>query len=343
MIRKALVVAAAGVFVAAASFSIAQDRPASVEANAAAQIAKPAGAHPVRLMTYNVENWNFTFLPRAVLATTQPGLPDNVVEVLKNSKTKADEENWEVARTILDVQPDVWVLQEGCKQDDLEYFNKSFLGSYFETVHIFPSNDTRGQNIGILIRPGFKVLKIEESFKDEPDTNDVNPISDKLFARGPGFALIEAPNGTQFWVGTNHEKSKSNDSVAISKWRNAEAVRVNGIINELSAKGPKPVFFLGDMNDELGLQEFEQEAGGSGTDLIAGSGDKELTVLTRKLAESGAISYGGYRAKRHQSFIDHAFATPDAAKWVTNVNVFRGDLADVSSDHYPVYVDLNLP
>lgn len=317
-------------------------RPA-VEPGPGAQVPKPAGKNALRIMTYNVENWNHTFMPRAVLATTRPGLPEDVVEVLQNARRKADEENWEVARTIIDVQPDIWVMQEGCKADDLNYFNTQFLGGYFETVHVFKTNTERDQNTGILVRPGFKVLEFKEDYYNEPDKNQVNPLFDKLFARGPGFALIQAPNGTKFWVGTNHEKSKSGNSLEVTKWRNAEARRVNEIINELSNKGPKQVFFLGDMNDELGFQEFEQEAGGSGTDLIAGKGKGELTVLTKKLADSGAISYGGYRSGRNRSFIDHAFATPDAAKWVTDVKVFRSDLADVASDHYPVYVDVSLP
>jgi endonuclease/exonuclease/phosphatase family metal-dependent hydrolase len=350
MIRKALMAASAGVLVVTASLSAQNRTPerpprvsTAVEPGLGAQIPKPTGKNAIRLMTYNVENWNHTFLPRAVLATTRPGLPDDVVEVLKNADKKKDEELWEVARTVIDVQPDIWVMQEGCKAADLNYFNTQFLGGYFETVHVFATNTERDQNTGILIRPGFKVLEFREDYHNEPDKDHVNPLFDKLFARGPGFALIQAPDGTKFWVGTNHEKSKSGNSVEVTKWRNAEGRRVNEIINELSDKGPKQVFFLGDMNDELGYQEYEQEAGGSGTDLIAGKGKGELTVLTKKLAESGAISFGGYRRSQYRSFIDHAFATPEAAKWVTNVSVFRGDLADVASDHYPVYVDVNVP
>lgn len=379
MIRKALIAATAGVFLATATFNISsgQDRPRNnrtqgqqqqgqqpqgqqsqderprgerpqnarppVAPGEGQQVPKPAGRNAARIMTYNIENWRNTFAPRKVMMTTQPGLPQNVVEVLDNARRKADEENWEAARTVMDVQPDIWVFQEGCDADDLNYFNTQFLGGYFETVHIFKTNTERGQNTGILCRPGFKVLEFREDYHDEPDPKDENPIFDKLFARGPGFAKIQSPSGTQFWVGTNHGKSKSGNSVAVTKWRNAEARRTNEIINELSAKGPKHVFFLGDMNDELGTQEFEQEAGGSAIDLIAGKGNGELAVITKKLADSGAISYGGYRAGRHKSFIDHAFATPEAAKWVKNVNVFRADLADVASDHYPVYFDIVMP
>jgi hypothetical protein len=333
------IVAAACVWTLTAVAQDAQPRRGPVpEPGPGMQVAKPAGT--IRLMTYNVENWRLIFQPRKVLMTTQPGLPEDVVDVVKRARSKADEENWEAARTILNVQPDIWVFQEGCEADDLNFFNTQFLGGYFETVHVFKTNTERGQNTGILCRPGFKVLQFKEGYADEPDVNDVNPYTDKLFARGPGFALIRAPDGSTFWVGTNHGKSKGGNSVEVTKWRNAEAARTNQIINDLRKAGPPQVFFLGDMNDELGVQEFEQEAGGSAIELTAGKGNGQLVVLTKKLSEDGEISFGGYRSGRYRSFIDHAFATPEAARWVKAVDVFREDLADVASDHYPVYVDV---
>ena len=347
MIRKALIATTTGVLIATVSFTSAQTRPATqrpmVEPGPGMQLPKPAGKNAVRIMTYNIENWRYNFLAFKVSKTTQPTWDADALDLIARERKEDEEENWEAARTIINVQPDIWVFQEGCDIADLNYFNTQFLGGYFETVHVFKTNTEREQNTGILCRPGYKVLEFREDYHNEPDTKDENPLFDKLFARGPGFAKIQAPNGTQFWVGTNHAKSKSGNSVEVTKWRNAEARRMNEIVNELSAKGPKAVFFLGDMNDEIGYQEYEQEAGGSAIELIAGKGKGELTILTKRLAESGAVSFGGYRSARYRSFIDHAFATPDAAKWVSNVNVFKGDLADVASDHYPVYVDVNVP
>lgn len=302
------------------------------------------GPDSLRIMTMNVEWWRNVFLPKHVLATTRKGLPDDVVEVMKNARADADEENWEIARNVLSVQPDVWVFQEGCEAEDLNWFNTQMLRGYFETVHVFKTNSERGQNTGILVRKGFKVLEFREDYHNEPDTEHVSTYGEgKLFARGPGFAKIQAPNGNTFWVGTNHTKSKSGNSVAVTKWRLAESKRTNQIIADLRKSGPAPVFFLGDMNDELGFQEFEQEAGGSTIEATAGSGENGLLVLTKKLAESGAISYHGRRQGRHKSFIDHAFATPEAAAWVKNVYVFTGALAEVASDHFPVVVEATIP
>jgi endonuclease/exonuclease/phosphatase family metal-dependent hydrolase len=299
-----------------------------------------AAGQTVRIMTYNVENFRQNFLAFQVNKTTQPNWPPAALELIARERREDDEENWEVARTITDVSPDIWLLQEGCDKSDLEYFNREFLKGYFETVHVFKTNTDRVQNTAILLKPGFKVLEYKEDYHDEPDTGDVNPLFDKLFARGPGFALVQAPDGSKFWVGTNHAKSKAGDNgVPVTQWRNAEAVRTNQIINELRKAGPKEVFFLGDMNDELGMDQYEKEVGASAIELIGGKGDTALEILTKPLVDRGEISYGGYRRGDHRSFIDHAFATPEAAKWVQSVYVFRGDLADVASDHFPVVVD----
>lgn len=350
MIRR-LLAACALVTIATTSFAQEANDDRAAEAAdapkpAAVAAVAPGTPVPLRIMTMNTEWWVNVFLPKKVLATTRsikPPLPEDVIEVLKNARAASDEENWEIARNILAVQPDVMVFQEGCAIEDLTWFNNQMLRNYFEAVHVFKTNDERGQNTGILVKAGFKVLEFREDYHNEPDTNDVNPRGDKLFARGPGFAKIKAPNGTEFWVGTNHTKSKSGNSVEVTKWRIAESRRTNQIIAELKKAGPAPVFFLGDMNDELGYQEFEQEAGGSSVEATAGTGADALLVLTKSLAESGAISYHGGRAGRHHSFIDHAFATPEAAKWVKEVHVFNGELADVASDHYPVVVNAVVP
>ena len=341
MIRRVCIaVALIGIVTSRATAQEAADDAAAAPA---AAVVAPGTPVPLRIMTMNTEWWVNVFLPKHVLATTRPGLPADVVEVLKNARADADEQNWEIARNILAIRPDVMVFQEGCAADDLEWFNRQMLRGYFGSLHVFKTNDERGQNTGILVKPGFKVLEFREAYHDEPDPNDVNPRSDKLFARGPGFAKIKAPNGTEFWLGTNHTKSKSGNGVAVTRWRIAESKRTNQIIAELRKAGPAPVFFLGDMNDELGYQEFEQEAGGSSVEATAGTGPDALLVLTKKIADEGAVSYHGGRAGRFRSFIDHAFATPEAARWVRDVHVFNGELADVASDHYPVVIDAVVP
>jgi endonuclease/exonuclease/phosphatase (EEP) superfamily protein YafD len=299
----------------------------------------------VRVMTYNVENWRNSFQAFKLQQQIKdnPNWPPEFVDLIERERREDDEENWEVARVIQQLQPDIWLLQEGPEQGDLNYFNTQpwLLNGYFETIHVFPSNSNRGQTIAILARPGLKVVEYREDYHKEPDTAGVNTEkTGLLFARGPAFALIETADGARFWVGTNHQKSKSGNSVDVTKWRNAEATRTHQIIQELRKTGPAQVIFTGDLNDEAGYQEFEQEAGGSAIDLLVGAGPDALVLATKPLDDAGKISYHGQSRGRNRSFIDHAIVTPEMSAWVKQVGVGQGDIETVASDHFPVLIDV---
>lgn len=305
------------------------------------------GADTITVGTYNIENFRQHFLARQV-AKAKPGdkISDEetrklVADMLQELRNANDEDSWEAAQVILDPKfsPDILVIQEGCAQDELEEFNKKWLNNLYETVIVFPGNSGRGQTIGLLAKPGFKVLARKDSYYQEPDTV-ANERGEKLFARGPAFALIESPAGYRFWVGTTHQKSKSGNNVEVTKWRNREAIRTQQIIKELEREGPADVILLGDMNDELGIQQFEMEGGGDTVANLLGAPDDGLVLVTRPLADASVNSYTGYWRTDHRSFIDHVIVTRSMQDQVAEVNVFRNDFTAVSSDHLPVYVKI---
>ncbi|HQY88152.1 MAG TPA: hypothetical protein PK402_05810 [Tepidisphaeraceae bacterium] len=317
-------------------------------ANEAATVNVAQAGEQVRIVSYNIENWreNFQAAKLKKMAATQPSWPQEFLDLIQRELKEDDIENWEVARTVLhpEVNADILLIQEGCNQTDLNQFNLRFLQSSYDYVHTFPTNTGRDQHVGIMVKKGFKVLEVREDYYNLPKPEGVVTRGDKLFARGPGFVLIETPSGHKFWVGTNHQKSKAlsegETDIEVAQWRLAEAKMTNQIINELKKEGPAEVYFAGDMNDELGLQKFEEEAGGSAIEAIGGQGENALTILTQKLSDEGVISFTGYRSSRYRSMIDHAFATPEGLKHVEKVFVFDGDLAEVASDHLPVVVQL---
>ncbi len=304
--------------------------------------ASQAKAEEVRIATYNIENWQYRFDADKLekRAATQPSWPQEFLDLIAREKRENFKDNWGAQLVLEDpaVNADVLVIQEGPELADLEYFNRTFLNKMYETIHVFATNTGRIQNTAIFLKPGFSVVEIREAYHLEPDKDDVNPLTDLLFARGPAFVRIKSPGGKEFWVGTNHFKSKSGNSVEVTKWRNAESKRANEIIKEIaSTSGVADVVFLGDINDELGNQEFELEAGGSGADLL-GEG---LVTLTKPLVDKGEISFGGYRSTRFRSFIDHVYATPSAAAKVKSVSVVTTPFARINSDHYPVVAVFN--
>lgn len=327
-----------------------------------------AGAETITVTTYNVEHFADHFTARHAAtqkaadrkaAGTKAQKPTEDEKELTDFIKKAnDEDNWEVAETILDpkVNPDIIVFQECCNQTDLDYFNHHWLKDAYEKVTVFPSNTERDQNVAMMIKPGFKVLETKDDYYKEPDPvkkqivikrkGEPDQIDDSpnLFARGPAFVKIQSPGGYVFWVGTNHMKSKYGNNGGVTAWRNREAVRIHQIMVDLTKTGPSDMVFLGDCNDENGLDgEYEKDNGGDTIGNLLGPESDGFVLETRPLLARGEISFGGYSRPDHRSFIDHVFASPTMAKNVKDVSVFQDHLASAASDHYPVTVKIQAP
>jgi endonuclease/exonuclease/phosphatase family metal-dependent hydrolase len=302
----------------------------------------PSTAESITLATYNVEHFETHFdayrLSRTPEGRQATGL---LKDLLDAERVQNDEDNWEVAQVITDpaFDPDVLVVQEGCTQSNLEYFNKRWLRSAYATVIVFPSNTDRNQHLGLLLKPGFKVIERRDRYHLEKDPVKKD-LTDRLFARGPAFVLVQTPGGYRLWVGVTHQKSKSDNSVDVTQWRNREARRTHEIMRELAKAGSDDVILLGDMNDELGVGEFEAEGGGDTIANLVGPAEHQFVLVTEALAKSGEISFGGYWNPKYRSFIDHVVATPAMKDQIEKAEVFRGSLAASASDHYPVVVKI---
>ena len=315
-----------------------------------------AWAEDITVATYNVELFDHHFM--AHHASTQPIAKEPAAqEILAELRKKNDEDNWETAQVILDPKfnPDILVLEEACDQDDLRFFNRRWLNDAYETAITFPTNSDRHQNLDLLMKKDFKILERKDKYYLEPDPVG-NARGSRLFARGPAFVKVKTPGGYVFWVGVTHMKSKRYDNDAISsqgneeevrkgrievtKWRNREAIRTHQIIKELEKAGPKDVLLLGDMNDSLGMDEYEPQGGGDAIMNLVGPPADGLVLLTRPLAEQHQNSFNGYWRDRFRELIDHAICTPSMKHEVVDVKVFQDNFTAVSSDHFPVMVKL---
>jgi hypothetical protein len=309
-------------------------------------------AEEIRIATYNIENWRTRFDTRALLewAKTQPK-SEQLDLLIRTERNQDDEDNWEIGETIKKVDADILLFQEGCAQDDLDYFNKRWLGGMYATAKVLPSNTDRDQHIGILLKPGFEIVETKADYHKEIDTvakdwlkeddgeeAGVMVKENRLFARGPAFVKVKSPGGYVFWVGTNHQKSKSGNNADVAAWRLRESKRTHEIIRELAQDGTD-VVFGGDMNDEIGIQQFEQEAGGDAIAAIVGE-DKSVILATQPLVDRNIISFGGYMRDRYRSLIDHIFVSASLKDRMTNVSVYQEGLAAAASDHYPVVLTI---
>jgi endonuclease/exonuclease/phosphatase family metal-dependent hydrolase len=323
------------------------------------------GAEEITLGTYNIEYFDRHFLAHRL--ANQPFASEGAgKEALDELRKKNDEDNWETAQVILDPKfnPDILVVEEGCDQQDLEFFNRRWLSNRFQTVIQFPSNTERRQHLNLLMRPGYKILERRDQYYLEPDPVG-NERGSRLFARGPVFVKVQTPGGYQFWVGLTHMKSKSvgaaeGDSAAprtgdesrvetpqtrqrkvdATKWRNREAARTHQIIKELEKAGPADVILLGDMNDSLGNDAYEGEGGGDAISNLVGSAEDGLILATRPLAEAKRHSFNGYWRTGFRELIDHVIVTRSMKDQLLEVRIIDTGFAPVASDHFPVLVKI---
>jgi endonuclease/exonuclease/phosphatase family metal-dependent hydrolase len=308
--------------------------------------ALPAAAEETfTVATWNIENWHTNFEGHRMRQATRPAtrpVTEEQMEVMRQEGYQNDEDHWEVAQVVQDpaFSPDVLVVQEGATKSDLEFFNKRWLDSAYATVVQFPSNTDRNQHLNLLLKPGFKLVERRDQYYKDPDAVP-NDRGNRLFARGPAFALVETPGGYRFWVGTTHQKSKQGgDNPAWVQWRNREALRTHQIMRELERTGPNDVILLGDMNDTLGVDELEADNGGDPIANLVGPPEDGFALATKPLADKKEFSYGGYWRTDHRSLIDHVVVSGAMKDQVKDVRVLKTPLASVASDHYPVVVTL---
>jgi hypothetical protein len=344
-----------------------------VFALATCALTRVAAAEEIKIATYNVEVWADSF--KAHQASTQPIAKDPAgAELLRILARENNEDNWEVAQMILDknFEPDILVIQEGPDQSDLRYFNRRWLNEAYETAQTLPSNTDRHQNLCVFMKPGFKILARKDQYHNEPDPAGGNARGARLFARGPVFMLIQTPAGKKFWLGTTHQKSKNPGTTATqpaaagaaaaaggakrpdenspdvfakrledTKWRNREAARTHQIIKEIEKSGPSDVILMGDMNDAVGMDDTEQQAGADAIAMLVGPPADGLVLATQPLVDAHKISFHNYDDTRHRELLDHVVVTKSAQPRIVEVKVLDDlPFARVASDHFPVMIKL---
>jgi hypothetical protein len=326
--------------------------------------ASVAPAEEIKIATYNVEVWNDSFAAHA--ATSQPIAKDPAgADLLRILRRENDEDNWEVAQTILDknFDPDILVIQEGPDQSDLRFFNRRWMNDAYDTVQTLPSNTDRNQNLCVLMKKGFRILARKDQYHNEGDPGGGNSRGSRLFARGPVFLLVQSPGGKKFWVGTTHQKSKNPGiapdasgkrpaenspevmakKVEDSKWRNREAARTHQIIKEIEKAGPPDVILLGDMNDAVGMDDAEKQAGADSIATLVGPPADGLMLATQPLVDAKKFSFHNYDDTRYRELIDHVVVSKSMQPRIVEVKVVDDvPLARVASDHYPVMVKLKV-
>jgi endonuclease/exonuclease/phosphatase family metal-dependent hydrolase len=151
------------------------------------------------------------------------------------------------ARVIRELHADVLGVVEAESRPALAHFVEKLVctgGERPGPVMLIEGNDTRGIDVGLVLRHGYRIVRTLSHLDDED-------AKGRMFRRDCSEHEIEAPDGRRLVVLVNHFKSQGygrpedNDGLRLRQAR-----RVAEIYRGLRAAGHAAVAVLGDLNDD---------------------------------------------------------------------------------------------
>ncbi|SDD91090.1 Endonuclease/Exonuclease/phosphatase family protein [Pricia antarctica] len=148
------------------------------------------------------------------------------------------------AKVVAEVNPDIILLQEIEDRASLEEFNAQLLpesdGEPFQEVVVFQGSDKRGQEMGILLKNGYRVKSVRTRCFDLGD----NPNPKKEFFQYE----IDTPSLQTIWLLAAHLQEETKDKELSDALRKKEAQQIADVYNELWEKGERNIIVTGTLN-----------------------------------------------------------------------------------------------
>lgn len=248
----------------------------------------------------------------------------------------------DISYLIKKMKVDICFFTEIGGEESLQNLNEYFLDSDYKVFHK-ASNSDRGIDIGILCKKEYQSLT---KFKMH---------NDKVFARGVmQFELhLEAGREVRFLL--THLKSKLN-KVSDFEGRNQRKLEVEKIIQIYEKSNKKmemPTFVCGDLNSIIAGEETEPELKQFASKL----GLKDaFELLKYDHFDRGTYVYYNKIGNINLMQLDYALLHPKWAHIIgvesqvlgfdgekkTTLPTSRKDRAKLPSDHYPIFLEINL-
>jgi len=237
-----------------------------------------------------------------------------------------------IAQVMRDVGAHVLGVVEAENRELLAAFSKSLLPSVgwtpYDQVLLIDGNDSRGIDVGLLVRDGHTVTNIRTHIYDR-DASGV------VFSRDCAEYHVHIENGPDMVVLVNHLKSKGystpGDSLG-AKRRTRQAERIAGIYEDLLSAGAKYVAVVGDLNDDPTSRALES--------LLDGTSLRDISELPN--FEWGPRK-GTYKGGNEKDKIDYVLLSPDLHAKAVGGGVFRKGVfrGERTRDKWPIYETLN--
>jgi endonuclease/exonuclease/phosphatase family metal-dependent hydrolase len=327
----------------------------------------------VNIVTFNCENlfgrYGFLELPPVDqprdyakniqitdVITFEPGRSN----LLKPKKiSEAQRKN--TAEALLALNPDILTVCEVENLTALRLFNAKYLANYFDRIVLIDGNDSRGIDVGLLIRKGF-VATIENvrSHADDAAAGGYIPTTNMLDMKGRLGAASFSRDCLEVDVSlrnrsltflVNHLKAQeiTGGVDSTTDKRTGQAERVFKIAKAARQRGRLPIV-MGDLNKDY-------HAADNDNSLKSLVGSTTFYDPVKTLAERWTHFYS---TKKSVSQLDYVLVDKDLKAAVTGVSIFRGGLSPdckqftgprigtiaadglEASDHCPLAVTLDI-
>ena len=252
------------------------------------------------------------------------------------------------AQVVRDVNADIVSVIECEGRAALLQFSQKLLpavnGTPYAEAMLVDGNDTRGIDVGLMTKPGYKIGWTRSH------VDDVGPAGGHVFSRDcPEFG-IWTPSGHTVWILVNHFKSRGygvKEASDARRWLQAETVRT--IYERLKIEGAEYIAVQGDFNDspdsdtlapllrDTDLRDVSthpkfDDGGRPGTFKDSHANDKlDYILLSPKMMER--MSQGGIWRRG-------VWGGKNGALWDIYAEIT--DASHASSDHAAVWCDIEL-
>ncbi len=155
------------------------------------------------------------------------------------------------AQVVRDVEADVLAIIECEGREALLQFSGKLLpavgGAPYAECMLIDGNDTRGIDVGLMSKPGYKIGWMRSH------VDDATPAGGRIFSRDCPEFSIWTPSGATVWVLVNHFKSRGyGGHEASDARRHQQAAQTRRIYERLKSEGATLIAIVGDLNDEPG-------------------------------------------------------------------------------------------
>lgn len=257
------------------------------------------------------------------VVTFEPGRSNKI-----KPKVISEAQRKNTALAMLAVKPDILTVCEVENLTTLRLFNAKYLDNYFDRIVVLDGNDSRGIDVGLLVRKGFNAnIENIRSHADDAaaggyiQTTNILDMKGRLGAASFSRDCLEVDikvGNTALTLLVNHLKAQeSKDGVdPTTPKRLGQAQRVAEIAKRARKNGRVPIV-MGDLNKDYRHKDYDNSL----NPLVKSSSFYDpMSVLNEKWTHF-------YESKKSVSQLDYILLDKSLKPNVAGVEIFRGGLS----------------